>query len=206
MKTLLLLFLLIPLTASALDPMQPVAQEINGELVNFKKRLPSKWTGISNYRKAGDAQWTADSWVNVTESFVSVTNVVDRTAYTASYTNDLDGEVIGPQPVDPAYHIETNIIQRALSALVQINPTKDPVETLTTMKSSTPAEFNELAQARLADVSTVDEKINVLAGVAEILAIFAEVKERGLEWRSSTLGLPVTTNTTSTVVRQKVEE
>ena len=62
----------------ALDPNKPVAQKIGDEIRLVKSKLPNTWKGISNYRKAGEAQWTADNWVQVEATQVTTTNIIDR--------------------------------------------------------------------------------------------------------------------------------
>ena len=116
----ILLLLLIPLTALALDPMQPVAQEVDGELRLYKKRIPLKWNGMTNYRKAGDAQWSADGWVQAETVTVLETNVIDRTAY-VDEVDEITGET-NNVPVDAVYWKEIEFVGHVYAAGLKVKP------------------------------------------------------------------------------------
>lgn len=73
----LLLTILLPLTALALDPSQPVVRLQGGEIVERRQAIPSRYAGNGtvtvNYQSAGDEQWWRDGWRQAAIS--QVTNV-----------------------------------------------------------------------------------------------------------------------------------
>ena len=114
-------------TASALDIDKPVAIETeNGVFIHYQPRLPNKWPrtihGTGNYRKHSVEFLVAAGWVNVEPVMVYTTNVIDRTAYTVAVTNEVDGEVYGPEPVDPLYWKEVEFIGHVHQAGLKIKP------------------------------------------------------------------------------------
>ena len=73
----LLLTILLPLTALALDPSQPVVRIAGGEIVERRQSIPNRHAGNGtvtvNYQSAGDEQWWRDGWRQAAIS--QVTNV-----------------------------------------------------------------------------------------------------------------------------------
>jgi hypothetical protein len=73
----LLLTILLPLTALALDPSQPVVRIAGGEIVERRQAIPNRYAGNGtltvNYQSAGDEQWWRDGWRQA--AITTVTNV-----------------------------------------------------------------------------------------------------------------------------------
>lgn len=72
-----LLLALLPLTALALNPSQPVVRISGGEIVERRQSIPARYInergGTVNYNAAGDFVWFNDGWRQA--SITTVTNI-----------------------------------------------------------------------------------------------------------------------------------
>ena len=199
---ILLLLLLIPFTASALDPMQPVAQEINGELVNFKKRIPLKWNGMTNYRKAGDAQWSADGWVQAEAVTVLETNVIDRTLY-VDVVDELTGET-NNVPADADYWKEVEFVGHVYAAGLKVKPDATLEEVITEAKKDFGGRKAKLAVER--DGSgrgNSSRQAEINEGIEESMELRLEAFMMGYDLFDTDFGQPTKTVIERRTVIQK---
>lgn len=187
----LIIWVLTSTLSLALDINKPVAISNDGELSYIQSTLPNIFNGVSNYRKAGEATWAADRWVNVKSITVVETNLIDRSE--VNIVIDPAGGLTNAVPVDLIYHAETNLIARAASALERVNPEVSGLQTLGLIKSVPPAHFIALARARF-EASDSDQKEKILAATIEMLALFSEAEAMGINWRYEGLGSSFKTN------------
>jgi len=75
----LVLIVLIPSLAFALDPAQPVARVVNGQVLTTHIELPNHYAGVYPYHSAS-YRWAADGWAQLIPCpQVAESNIVGRT-------------------------------------------------------------------------------------------------------------------------------
>ena len=188
MKKLILITTLLSVgNCFALDPMQPVAQKIDGELRLVKSKIPNIWNGISNYRKAGEAKHIADGWVQVESSLVVTTNVIDRAVSDAEQ-----------------FAKDSAKVTQGANALEVIDP-------LTNGKVALKA-FQQLPQSAITastkekfDAGNASQKDEINSARIELINIILEALAEGKDWRDIDDSQFVTNVVTSTVWTEVVE-
>ena len=197
MKKLILIITLLSVgNCFALDPMQPVAQKIDGELRLVKSKIPNIWNGISNYHKAGDAQWTADNWVQVEATQVTTTNIIDR-AEVNLVVDEITGQT-NSVPVDATYASDVAMVSQASSALEVIDPLTDGRVALKAFQQLPQASITEYAKAKFNEANA-ERKDDINSARVELINIILEALSEGRAWREVDDTQFVTNVVTSTV-------
>ena len=165
----------------ALDPMQPVAQKIGDEIRLVKSKLPNTWKGISNYRKAGEAQWTADNWVQVEATQVTATNIIDR-AEVNLVVDEFTGQT-NSVPVDANYLGDVAKVTQGANALEVIDPLVDGRVALKAFQQLPQASITASTKEKF-DAGNASQKDAINSARIELINIILESLAEGKDWRT----------------------
>lgn len=180
-KLIITIMILASVQAFALDPNKPVAQKIGDEVRLVKQKLPNTWKGISNYRKAGDAQWTADNWVQVESSIVVTTNIIDR-AVVNEVVDELTGET-NSVPVDANYLGDVAKVTQGANALEVIDPLVDGRVALKAFQQLPQSAITASTKEKF-NAGNASQKDEINSARIELINIILESLAEGKDWRT----------------------
>lgn len=180
-KLIFIITLLSVANCFALDPNKPVAQKIGDEIRLVKQKLPNTWKGISNYRKAGDTQWTADNWVQVEATQVSTTNVIDRAVSDAEQ-----------------FAKDSAKVTQGANALEVIDPLTDGKVALKAFQQLPQSAITASAKEKF-NAGNASQKDEINSARIELINIILESLAEGKDWRDIDDTQFVTNVITSTV-------
>ena len=201
-KLIITIMILASAQAFALDPNKPVAQKIGDEIRLVKSKLPNTWKGISNYRKAGDTQWTADNWVQVESSIVVTTNIIDR-AEVNLVVDELTGQT-NSVPVDANYLGDVAKVAQGANALEVIDPLTDGKVALKAFQKLPQSAITANAKEKF-NAGNASKKDEINSARIELINIILEALAEGKDWRDIDDSQFVTNIVTSTVWTEVVE-